>query len=73
MLFPVQLIAGDVVICVLGVPSPQVLKHGRALSLECKVRIIRVERADERQSYSIACEIEDYRYIESNDRFCVYK
>lgn len=73
-LSPVQLPVGDLMICVLGVPSPRPLHNGRALSLECKVRILRVEPADERQSYGIACEIEDYRYyryIESDGRrFC---
>lgn len=68
---PVQLIAGDLLICVLGVPSPQTINHGRALSLECKVRVRRVEPAVGRQSFGVACEIEDYRYIESNERFCI--
>ena len=68
---PVQFIAGDLLICVLGVPSQQTINHGRALSLECKVRVRRVEPAAGRQSYSVACEIEDYRYIESNERFCL--
>jgi hypothetical protein len=62
---PVPLIAGSLMICVIGVPSRQSFNNGRGGALECKVRVVRVEPAEEPQSYSVACEIEDYRFIES--------
>jgi hypothetical protein len=63
---PVPLIAGDLVTCRLHVPSRQPSNSGRGSSLECKVRVVRVEPAGERQSYGVACEIEDYQFIKSN-------
>jgi hypothetical protein len=63
---PVPLIAGELVTCRLRVPSRQPSNNGHGSSLECKVRVVRVEPAGERQSYGVACEIEDYRFIESN-------
>src|SRR5689334_17177928 len=42
---PVPLNPGDLMICVLGIPSHQHVHSGRALSLECKVRVLRVEPA----------------------------
>jgi hypothetical protein len=63
---PVPLIAGDLVTCRLCVPSRRPADNGRGSSLECKVRVVRVEPASERQSYGVACEIEDYRFIKSN-------
>src|SRR5580698_5034487 len=60
---PVPLIAGDLVTCRLHVPSCQPSNSGRGSSLECKVRVVRVEPASERQSYGVACEIEEYRLL----------
>lgn len=60
---PVQLTAGDHLICMLRVPSHQSSHNGRALS--CKVRVVRVEPIEERRSYWVACHIDDYRFIES--------
>jgi len=65
---PVPLIAGDLVTCRLRLPSRQPSTNGHGSSLECKVRVVRVEQAGERQSYGVACEIEDYRF-ESNCLF----
>lgn len=66
---PVPLIPSDLMTCVLRVPLHQPPNNGRVLSLECKVRVVRVESAEERQSFAIACQIEDYRFIESNPLF----
>ena len=60
---PVPLVAGEVLICLLSVPSHQPLNNGRSLRLECKVRVVRVESADDRHFHGIACQIEDYRFI----------
>ena len=61
---PVPLIPGDIMICRLRVPSHQTLNKGRTSSLECKVRVVWVEQATDRQSYGVACHIEDYRFTE---------
>jgi len=66
---PVPLTAGSVMTCVLRVPSHHPAYRGRTASLECKVRVVRVEPAEERRSYKVACQIEDYRFIESNSLF----
>lgn len=66
---PVPLVAGDQMICVLRMPSHQSPHNGRAASLECKVRVVRVEPATERRLYGVACRIEDYRFIEPNSLF----
>ena len=62
---PVPLTVGDQLICMLRLPSHQFPHNGRGLFLECKVRVIRVEPAEERRSYRVACQIDDYRFIES--------
>ena len=67
-LSPVRLVPGDLMVCVLKVPEHQPLIVGRTLALECKVRIVRVEPAEEAGSYGIACEIEDYRFLHTRKR-----
>ena len=59
---PVPLIAGDLVTCRLHLPTRRPSNSGRGSSLECKVRVVRVEPAGEQQSFGVACEIEDYRF-----------
>jgi hypothetical protein len=56
------MIAGDLMVCLLSVPSHQPLSNARSLSLECRVRIVRVDPPDERRFHGIACQIEDYRF-----------
>jgi hypothetical protein len=63
---PVPLIAGDLLTCRLRLPSREPSNNGRESSLECKVRVVRVEPAGERQTYGVACEIENYRFLKSN-------
>jgi len=67
-LSPVRLVPGDLMVCMLKVPEHQPLIAGRTLALECKVRIVRVEPADETGSYGIACEIVDYRFLHTRKR-----
>jgi hypothetical protein len=64
---PVPLTAGDLMTCVLSVPSHQPLNNGRSLFLECKVRVVRVDPADERHFHGVACQIEDYRFTFGSD------
>jgi hypothetical protein len=66
---PVPLIPGELMICVLRVPSHQTPHNRQASSLECKVRVLRVEPAEGRESFGVACQIEDYRFIEPNSIF----
>ena len=63
---PVPLIPGGHMVCVLRVPTHQPVNNGRTSSLECRIRVVRVEPVEGRQSFGIACQIEDYRFIESN-------
>lgn len=63
---PVPLLPGGHMVCVLRVPSHQGANHGRVSSLECRIRVVRVEPVEGRQSFGIACQIEDYRFIEAN-------
>jgi hypothetical protein len=53
-------------VCVLRVPSHYPVHNGRVSSLECRIRVVRVEPVEGRQSFGIACQIEDYRFIEAN-------
>ena len=36
-------------------------------SLECSVRVVRVETAPDGDSYGIGCKIEDYRFLDEGD------
>jgi hypothetical protein len=51
---------GELLICTLKVPTHD--PNGKHLerSLECKVRVMRVESQDEEDTFGVACRIEDY-------------
>jgi hypothetical protein len=53
---------GDLLICVLGVPTHDPPGSGRTLELECRVRVVRSEPLGEDGIVGIACRIEDYRF-----------
>lgn len=61
---PVPLIPGDLMTCVLRVPSHQSIPKDRASSLECRVRVVWIQRVEERQSFRVACHIEEYRFVD---------
>ena len=69
---PVPLILGERMICALRMPSHHTVNNGRAASLECRIRVVRVEPIDGRESYRTACQIEDYRFIESHSDHLVF-
>src|SRR5262245_60001851 len=58
---PVPAIPGQLYICTMKVPAHQPDSADRLLSLECQVRILRVDMADTDNSYGLACEIEEYQ------------
>jgi hypothetical protein len=57
---PIPLEIGEVLTCLLMMPSDGA-RDGSSLTLECRVRVVRVERIGEEASFGIACQIEDYR------------
>ena len=58
----VPLTSGQLIGCTLRVPAHHPTNSGEMLSLECKVRVVRVESLDGPGSYGIGCRIEDYRF-----------
>jgi hypothetical protein len=55
--------AGEILFCVLQVPSHEAPPGNRPLFLECRVRVTRVESAPVPGFWGIACSIEDYRFV----------
>lgn len=56
-------VPGEFKLCTLGVPTSHPRNTDRVLSVECTVRIIRVQ-AQEDGFYGIGCRIEDYRFAQ---------
>src|SRR6266404_294639 len=56
-------VPGESVACTLSLPAHQPHSTERMLSLECRVRIIRVEAPDGDGLYGIGCRIEDYCFL----------
>jgi hypothetical protein len=53
---------GETLICTLRVPTYDPDGKHLERSLECKVRIMRVEPQDDSAVFGVACRIEDYRF-----------
>jgi hypothetical protein len=62
---PVPVAPGSRMTCILRVPAYHPERSDSILSLECKVRIVRVEPADDEGCFGFGCEIEDYRFLRS--------
>ena len=60
---PVPFVPGARMVCILKVPAYHPEKVDAILSLECKVRIVRVEPSGDEGFYGLGCEIEDYRLL----------
>jgi len=58
---PVPSVPGERFICTLKVPAHQPDSADRLLSMECQVRILRVDPAE--GSYGFACQIEEYQFL----------
>ena len=60
---PVPFVPGARMVCILKAPAYHPERAEAIFSLECRVRIVRVERSDDEGSYGLGCEIEDYRFL----------
>lgn len=54
---------GEPLRCIIRIPSPGQPGNRRSLSLDCKVRVVRVEKDSSSNTFGIACRIEDYTVI----------
>jgi len=52
---------GEQLLCVLKIPAHDPCGKDREQTLECSVRVMRVETAAENELSGIACQIDDYR------------
>jgi hypothetical protein len=64
---PLPCAPGERFTCTIKVPAHQPDGSDRILSLECHVRILRVDKADADGTYGLACEIEEYQFLRSNN------
>jgi hypothetical protein len=60
----VPLVHGEILICTLRIPFHD--PNGKHLdrNLECKVRVVRVDRLGTENSFGVACHIEDYHFAD---------
>jgi PilZ domain-containing protein len=59
-LSPVPLAVGESLTCLLRMPSPYP-RRNQALTLECMVRVVRLECIRDDGSFGIGCQMEGYR------------
>ena len=57
------LVPGELMTCSLKLPAHHPSGGEQAVSLECKVRVIRVEARDADGLYGMGCRIEDYHFL----------
>ena len=60
---PVLFAPGERIVCILTAPAYHPDAISSVLLLECKVRIVRVEPADEHGAYGLGCQIHEYRVV----------
>lgn len=60
----VALVAGQLLGCLLLVPSNDPDERERNVVLDCRVRVVRVSIREIDGMFGIACRIEDYRFIQ---------
>jgi hypothetical protein len=58
-LSPMPLTVGESLTCLLKMPSPNA-SYNHALTLECVVRVVRLDNGGEEGTFGIACRIEGY-------------
>ncbi len=63
----IPFVPGEFRVCMLAVPANHPRTDEPAMSVECKVRIVR-SQAQQDGLYEIGCKIEDYRFTNSPDR-----
>lgn len=61
------LVPGELMPCSLELPAHHPNGVEQAVSLECKVRVIRVEAPDADGLYGIGCRIEDYHFLHAGN------
>jgi hypothetical protein len=61
----VPFVPGERMSCILKVPAHHPEAGGQTLSLECQVRVARVDSANGDGLYGLGCEITDYRLLKS--------
>lgn len=54
---------GEVMGCLLVVPTHDPYSRERKTALDCRVRVVRVSNLDIERMYGVACHIEDYHFI----------
>ncbi len=57
---PTMFKVGESLTCLLRMPSKDSSDTEAPLTLECLVRVVRAEKANEEGKFGIACQIEDY-------------
>ena len=62
---PVPFLPGERMVCLLKVPTYHPERSGHMLSLECQVRIVRVDPPDEQGFYGLGCQIDEYRFLQT--------
>jgi len=60
---PVPFAPGERMACILKVPAYHPEKADTMLSLECRVRIVRIDEPGDGANYGLGCEIEDFRFL----------
>ena len=58
-LSPIPLTTGQSLICLLRMPSHD-SANDESFALQCRIRVVRVEKPNEDGSFGIGCKIEDY-------------
>jgi hypothetical protein len=62
-------VPGELMACTLRVPSHQPHSPESVLLWECRVRIVRVDPANESGFYGIGCRVEDYQFVNGTRKF----
>jgi c-di-GMP-binding flagellar brake protein YcgR len=62
-LSPEPLTPGEELACVIVIPAEDPQSREDALSLECRARVVRVEKAEREGFFGIACHMENYRAV----------
>jgi hypothetical protein len=57
-------VPGQVLSCLMLVPTHDPEERERRMALDCRVRVVRVSEREVDRTFGIACRIEDYRFIQ---------
>ena len=62
-LCPELLVPGEELECVILIPAEDPKFREDALGLQCRARVVRVEKSDREGLFGIGCRMEDYRAV----------